>query len=81
MNQLQKLQNRAARIITNSSFDASSRPLIAKLDWQTIEELISNESKTMVLSRSMTWLHNTCVTSSQKTQHAPPATSGTLRLI
>ena len=32
-------------------------------------------------SRSMTWLHNTCVTSSQKTQHAPPATSRTLRLI
>ena len=48
INQLQKLQNRAARIITNSSFDASSRPLIAKLGWQTIEELIRNESKTMV---------------------------------
>ena len=48
IDQLQKLQNRAARIITNSSFDASSRPLIAKLGWQTIEELISNESKTMV---------------------------------
>ena len=48
INQLQKLQNRAARIITNSSFDTSSRPLIAKLGWQTVEELISNESKTMV---------------------------------
>ena len=33
-NQLQKLQNRAARIITNSSFDTPSRPLIAVLGWQ-----------------------------------------------
>ena len=47
-NQLQKLQNRAARIITNSSFDTPSRPLIAELGWQTIEELIGSESKTMV---------------------------------
>ena len=47
-NQLQKLQNRAARIITNSSFDTPSRPLIAELGWQTIEELIDNESKIMV---------------------------------
>ena len=31
INQLQKLQNRAARIITNSSFDIPSRPLIAEL--------------------------------------------------
>ena len=32
-------------------------------------------------SRSMIWLHNTCVTCSPKTLLAPPATSGTLRLI
>ena len=48
INQLQKLQNRAARIITNSSFDTPSRPLIAELGWKTIEELIGNEIKTMV---------------------------------
>ena len=48
INQLQKLQNRAARIITNSSFDTPSRPLIEELGWKTIEELIGNESKTMV---------------------------------
>ena len=48
INQLQKLQSRAARIITNSSFDTPSRPLIAELGWQTIEELIDNESKMMV---------------------------------
>ena len=48
INQLQKLQKRAARIITNSSFDAPSRPLIEKLGWKTDDQLISSESKTMV---------------------------------
>ena len=48
INQLQKLQNRAARIVTNSSFDTPSRPFIEELGWNTIEQLISNESKTMV---------------------------------
>ena len=48
LNQLQKLQNRAARIITNSSFDTPSRPLIDKLGWKTIEQLVASESKTMV---------------------------------
>ena len=48
INQLQKLQNRAARIITNSSFDVPSRPLIKGLGWKTVEELAASESKTMV---------------------------------
>ena len=48
INQLQKLQDRAARIITNSSFDTPSRPLIVELGWKTIEELIGDKSKTMV---------------------------------
>ena len=48
IHQLQKLQNRAARVITNSSFDAPSRPLIQELGWTTIEELINYETKTMV---------------------------------
>ena len=48
INQLQKLQNCAARITTNSSFDTPSRPLITELGWKTVEELIGNESKTMV---------------------------------
>ena len=46
--QLKKLQNRAARVITNSSFYAPSRPLIQELGWKTIEELINFETKTMV---------------------------------
>ena len=48
INQLQKLQNRAARIVTSSSFDTPSRPLIERLGWKTIEQLISYQSKTMV---------------------------------
>ena len=46
INQLQKLENRAAKIVT--SFDTPSRPLIERLAWRTIEQLISNESKTVV---------------------------------
>ena len=48
INQLQKLQNRAARIITNSSFDAPGGPLIEEMGWKTIDELITCESKTKV---------------------------------
>ena len=48
LNQLQKLQNRAARIITDSSFDTPSRPPIDQLGWKTIEQLIASESKIMV---------------------------------
>ena len=39
--QLQRLQNRAARIVTNSQFDAPSKPLIQSLGWKTIQELIN----------------------------------------
>ena len=46
--QLQKLQNRAARILTNSAFDAPSSPLIRSLGWMTIADLISFESKQLV---------------------------------
>ena len=48
INQLQKLQNRAARIVTNSSYDAPSRPLIEILGWMTIRELIDQDSRSMV---------------------------------
>ena len=48
INRLQKLQNRAARIVTNSSFDTPSNQLIEKLGWKTINELIDIESKTIV---------------------------------
>ena len=41
--QLQRLQNRAARIVTNSQFDAPSKPLIQSLGWKTIQELINRQ--------------------------------------
>ena len=48
INQLPKLENRAAWIIINSSFNTPSRPLITELGWKIIDELINNETKTMV---------------------------------
>ena len=43
--QLQKLQNRAAKIITGSNYDAPSKPLIEVLGWKTIDYLIQSETK------------------------------------
>ena len=34
--------------MTNSSYDAPSKPLFLKLEWKSIEELISDETKMMV---------------------------------
>ena len=48
LNQLQKLQNRAARLITNSSFDAPSLPLIQGLGWKSIKDIIETDTKLMV---------------------------------
>ena len=48
INRLQKLQYRAARIVTNSRFDTQSNQLNEKVRWKTINELIDIESKTMV---------------------------------
>ena len=48
LDKLQKLQNRAARIVTNSPYDASALPLIGSLGWQTIRELIDFETSKMV---------------------------------
>jgi len=43
LQKLQKLQNRTARVATNSCFDAPSGPLVQKLGWLTIEQLIKLE--------------------------------------
>ena len=45
---LQKLQNRAAKLVTNSSFDATALPVIRALQWPTVRELIDFESQRMV---------------------------------
>ena len=47
-NHLQKWQNRAARLITNNSFDAPGIPSVRRLGWKAIEELIAHESELMV---------------------------------
>ena len=45
---LQKLQNRAARIVTNSSYDAPAANLIAELKWTTVYDMIKQETATIV---------------------------------
>ena len=47
IDRLQKLQNRAARTVTNSSYDAPSVHLIQSLGWETIDDLINQEMKTI----------------------------------
>ena len=48
MNTLQKLQNRAARIVTGSPFDSSAAPLLQKLGWLSVDMLVHRETSTMV---------------------------------
>ena len=43
-----KLQNRAAKLIANSPFDASPPPVIRALGWSTVKELIDLESARIV---------------------------------
>ena len=45
---LQKLQNRAAKLITNSPFDASPLPVIRALGLSTVREIIDFESARIV---------------------------------
>ena len=44
----QRLQNRAALIVTNSHSDAPSKSLIQSLGWKTIEQLINRQVNLMV---------------------------------
>ena len=48
LKRLQILQNRAARIVTNSAYDAHFMPLIKELSWLTVKELIRFETATTV---------------------------------
>ena len=45
---LQKLQNRAARIVTNSSYDAPAANLIEERKWPTVHDMIKHETATIV---------------------------------
>ena len=51
---LQKLQNRAARIVADSLYDAHSQPLIKELGWLIINQLIYAETVNIVYKA----LHN-----------------------
>ena len=44
---LQKLRNRAARIVSNSSYDTSATLLIKNLKWLTVTDMIKSETATM----------------------------------
>ena len=44
---LQKIQNRAARIVTSSRYDAFAAPIIESLGWSTISDLIRKETATL----------------------------------
>lgn len=46
----QNLQNRAARIITNSVFDAPAYALIKGLKWPTVRDMIRNETTTIIFN-------------------------------
>ena len=48
LRKLQNLQNWAARVVTNSPFDHASLPLISKLGWLTVNEMIDFETACMV---------------------------------
>ena len=47
MRALQKLQNRAARIVSNSSYDTSATLMIKNLKWLTVTDMIKSETATM----------------------------------
>ena len=44
---LQKIQNRAARIVTSSPYYASATPIIQDLGWSTTNDLIRRETATL----------------------------------
>ena len=48
MESLQTLQNRAARIVTGSPYDAPSVPLRKELGWLSIKEMIVNKTSTIM---------------------------------
>ena len=54
LQRLQKLQNRAAGIVTDSPYDAHLEPLTKELDWLTIKQLIYTETVKIVYKA----LHN-----------------------
>ena len=84
IHQLQKLQHRAARILTNSSFGTPSRPLNDMLGFKTIEQLIADESKILVFKSlhdlPPPYLCNLFTRNSNSSSYALPNTATDLKL-
>ena len=78
---LQKLQNRAARIVTNSSFDAAIKPMFESLGWKTIQQLINTQSKIVTFNSLRNLAPKYLGELSMKIVHVLPATSATLILM
>ena len=53
MKTLQKLQNRAARIVTGSSYDAPSVPLRKELGWLSVKEMIIVKETSTMMYKSL----------------------------
>ena len=52
----QKLQNRAARMVTNSSYDAAAANLIKELKWPTVHDMIKQETTGTIVFKSISGL-------------------------
>ena len=48
LNTLQRLQNRAARMVAGSPFDSSAAPLLQRLGWLSVDGLVHREASTIV---------------------------------
>ena len=48
MNTMQKLQDRAARLVMGSPFDSSAAPLLQRLGWLSVDRPVHMETSTMV---------------------------------
>eukprot|EP00481_Brizalina_sp_1-RS-2013_P002622 TRINITY_DN6921_c0_g1_i1.p2 TRINITY_DN6921_c0_g1~~TRINITY_DN6921_c0_g1_i1.p2 ORF type:complete len:112 (-),score=0.61 TRINITY_DN6921_c0_g1_i1:54-389(-) len=53
-------KNRAARIVTNSSYDSSASALIKSLNWPTVADMIKTETACMVYKSINDLLQITC---------------------
>ena len=67
---LQKLQNRAARIVTNSSYDSSASALIKTLNWPKVADMINVETTCMVYKSINDLAPDFCQKFLPKTRHA-----------
>ena len=84
ISQLEKHPNRAARILMERGFNASSVPLIESLGWKTLRELIDGESKIMVYKYingfAPQYLHNLFIRNSTCSSYALRNTTTDLKI-